>query len=189
LYSGFTAQEPTMPATDSTTPAEIELVRSFVNTIDYEDGAEVFGSPSELRDWLVAEGRVPARTDVSAADLDLALRLRAALRGDLVAHHDGGDDPAAADVLDAVCAELPLRVVCSADGLAPCGSGVEGALAEIAAAAATARIKGSWARLKICPADDCLWAFYDTSRNRSRRWCSMEVCGNRSKVRAFRERH
>lgn len=59
--------------------------------------------------------------------------------------------------------------------LAPCGTGVTGGLAEIAAAAAKARIKGSWRRLKICPADDCQWVFYDTSRSRSRRWCSMEV--------------
>jgi predicted RNA-binding Zn ribbon-like protein len=47
---------------------------------------------------------------------------------------------------------------------------------------------GSWERLKVCPADDCLWAFYDRSRNRSRRWCDMEVCGNRAKVRGYRER-
>jgi len=79
-------------------------------------------------------------------------------------------------------------MVCSDDGLAPCSTGVKGGLAEIAAAAAKARIKGSWRHLKICPADDCLWAFYDTSRNHSRRWCSMEVCGNRNKVRAFRGR-
>lgn len=56
------------------------------------------------------------------------------------------------------------------------------------AAAPKARIKGSWRHLKICPAGDCLWGFYDTSRNHSRRWCSMEVCGNRNKVRAFRGR-
>ena len=43
-------------------------------------------------------------------------------------------------------------------------------------------------RVKICPADDCLWAFYDESRNGSRQWCSMAVCGNRAKARAHRAR-
>ena len=38
------------------------------------------------------------------------------------------------------------------------------------------------AALKVCPADDCQWAFYDQSRNRSAIWCDMEVCGNRHKV-------
>ena len=42
------------------------------------------------------------------------------------------------------------------------------------------------ARLKRCVA--CPWLFLDRSRNGSRRWCSMEHCGNRAKVRAHRER-
>ena len=47
---------------------------------------------------------------------------------------------------------------------------------------------GTWERLKACAADDCHWAFYDHTRNRSGRWCSMAVCGNRAKVERFRER-
>jgi predicted RNA-binding Zn ribbon-like protein len=182
-------EEDPMSATDTTTPAEVELVRSFVNTVDHEAGTDELGSATDLRDWMVAAGRTPAGTEVRAADLALALRLRAALRAEVTAHHDGEPDRAVQRELDAVCADLPLRMVSSDEGLAPCGTGIRGALAEIVAATATARLKGSWARLKICPADDCGWAFYDTSRNRSRRWCSMEVCGNRSKVRAFRDRH
>jgi predicted RNA-binding Zn ribbon-like protein len=42
--------------------------------------------------------------------------------------------------------------------------------------------------VKICPADDCLWAFYDESRNGSRQWCSMDDCCNRAKARAHRAR-
>jgi len=42
-----------------------------------------------------------------------------------------------------------------------------------------------WAmRVRQCPgANDCGWLFYDTSRNGSRRWCSMEGCGSRVKMR------
>jgi predicted RNA-binding Zn ribbon-like protein len=43
-------------------------------------------------------------------------------------------------------------------------------------------------RVKECGADDCGWLFLDTSKNRSRQWCSMQTCGNVSKVRRFRER-
>jgi len=43
-------------------------------------------------------------------------------------------------------------------------------------------------RVKECSADDCRWLFLDTSKNRSRQWCSMDNCGNRSKVRRFRDR-
>ena len=41
---------------------------------------------------------------------------------------------------------------------------------------------------QVCVADDCQWAFYDTSKNRSRHWCSMGVCGNRQKTRTYRAR-
>jgi predicted RNA-binding Zn ribbon-like protein len=37
--------------------------------------------------------------------------------------------------------------------------------------------------LRYCAAEDCAWLFLDKSRNRSRRWCAMNVCGNRDKVR------
>jgi predicted RNA-binding Zn ribbon-like protein len=43
-------------------------------------------------------------------------------------------------------------------------------------------------RLRECERDTCRWLFEDTSRNRSRQWCSMQDCGNLSKVRRFRTR-
>ena len=70
----------------------------------------------------------------------------------------------------------------------PAGTGVDVALARIGSIVREAMLAGTWERLKVCPADDCQWAFYDRSRNRSRTWCQMEDCGNRAKVRAFRER-
>jgi predicted RNA-binding Zn ribbon-like protein len=42
--------------------------------------------------------------------------------------------------------------------------------------------------IRKCENPECILFFYDTSKNHSRRWCSMELCGNRSKVAAFRER-
>jgi len=42
---------------------------------------------------------------------------------------------------------------------------------------------GELARLKACASDSCEWVFIDESRNRSRQWCQMEVCGNRAKAR------
>ena len=58
----------------------------------------------------------------------------------------------------------------------------------VLAAASRLAVRGVWERVKICPADDCRWAFYDRSRNHSRTWCSMQVCGNREKARAWRRR-
>jgi predicted RNA-binding Zn ribbon-like protein len=41
----------------------------------------------------------------------------------------------------------------------------------------------TWERLKVCARDTCRWAFYDASRNRSGRWCSMAGCGNHIKMK------
>jgi predicted RNA-binding Zn ribbon-like protein len=44
------------------------------------------------------------------------------------------------------------------------------------------------ARVRTCAADTCRWLFLDTSKNHTRRWCNMKVCGNRMKARRFHER-
>jgi predicted RNA-binding Zn ribbon-like protein len=67
-------------------------------------------------------------------------------------------------------------------------SGVDGAIARLMAIVAAAVEHGDWERLKACPREDCEWAFFDKSKNRSGRWCSMDSCGNIEKARAFRER-
>jgi len=43
-------------------------------------------------------------------------------------------------------------------------------------------------RVHACAAEDCAWWFYDDTKNGSRRWCDMKICGNRDKVRRYRER-
>ena len=78
-----------------------------------------------------------------------------------------------------------------ADGaieIAPRAGGFAGVLARLLVPVTHAAMDGSWARVKACVADDCHWAFYDASRNRSGRWCDMAVCGNREKVRTYRSR-
>ena len=75
-----------------------------------------------------------------------------------------------------------------ASTLEPEARGVDAALGRIVAIVAQSMAEGTWTRLKACLADDCQWAFYDHTRNHSGRWCNMAVCGNRTKVRAFRAR-
>ncbi len=43
--------------------------------------------------------------------------------------------------------------------------------------------------INACAADTCRWLFLDTSRNHSRRWCDMKICGNRMKARRFKDQH
>ncbi|MFI6389459.1 CGNR zinc finger domain-containing protein [Nonomuraea sp. NPDC050540] len=151
----------------------LELVRDFVNTYDVENDADELTSPAELAVWLRERGLAGEGDRAEDDDLATAIALREGLRAAL-RRGEPADLP-----------ELPLRVVI-ADGprLTPVRPGVPGALARIAAAV----LDPGWERLKVCLEGTCQWAFIDSSKNRSRSWCSMKVCGNRTKTRAYRAR-
>jgi predicted RNA-binding Zn ribbon-like protein len=68
-------------------------------------------------------------------------------------------------------------------------AGLDWLLAAIARSAAEIIAEGAKARLRICANPHCGLFFYDESRTRRRRWCSMATCGNRSKVAAFARKH
>ena len=58
----------------------------------------------------------------------------------------------------------------------------------IARSAADLLTEGPLAAIRRCEGRDCGWIFLDTSRNRTRRWCDMRICGNRAKARRHHER-
>ena len=67
--------------------------------------------------------------------------------------------------------------------------GLDWLLAAVARSGAEIVAEGARARIRICANPHCGLFFYDDSRTRARRWCSMAVCGNRSKVAAFARKH
>ncbi|HEX8844696.1 MAG TPA: ABATE domain-containing protein [Pyrinomonadaceae bacterium] len=58
----------------------------------------------------------------------------------------------------------------------------------VSRSAAELLVSDNLSRARVCGADDCTWLFMDTSKNRSRRWCDMKYCGNRSKARRHYQR-
>ena len=173
-------------------PGDLELVRSFINTWDAEDDVESLGGPAELRDWLAEHELLEGDARVTAADHRHALQVREALRATLMANAGLDLDPTAGRTLDEASRKAKLGVRFDDHGhvhTAPEAGGVNGALGRLLALVAEAQDAGTWPRLKACLADDCQWAYYDLSRNRSAVWCDMGTCGNRQKVRSYRERH
>lgn len=150
-------------------PEPLRRVQLFVNSTDLEHGREW------LPDWLAAHG-MPA----SAAPR--ALELRESLRALLRVNNEGGSAPAARASVDEV-ARRSVVARLGEHGVELAGSDP---LGEVVAIVLQAMLDGSWLRLKVCR--NCEWAFYDFSRNRSASWCSMQLCGNRKKTRAYRAR-
>jgi predicted RNA-binding Zn ribbon-like protein len=167
-------------------PAHVELLLAFTNSVDNEEQTDDLTSREELTQWLAGHGLLTPPEPSSPGDLSLARRLRDALRDAMRGHHDGVPRR---EALDSLAPELPVVLDCSSEppGLRPARDGVPGALARLAVAVNQAVADDTWRRLKICAADDCQWAFFDASKNRSRTWCEWG-CGNKLKTRNYRAR-
>jgi predicted RNA-binding Zn ribbon-like protein len=173
-------------------PQPLYLVQRFVNSIDLEDGEEELTSPDALRRWLAERGLMQREEPVSEADLRRAVDVREGLRSLLLANNGLPHDEAKVERLDRAAGRASVRVRFRPGqdpDLTPEAGGVDGAIAQLMAIVASAVVEGAWQRLKACAHEDCFWAFYDRSKNRSGKWCKMEVCGNVEKARAYRERH
>ena len=158
-------------------PGRLRLVQQFVNTTDHEHSRDLLATAAALEGWLAGEG-FEVRP-VGPAALRRAHAVRAGLHELVVTGRAGKTLDEAADraklTLDLDAGELRARA-----------SGVDGALGTILAAVYDALHDGSWERFKACR--NCGWAFWDESRNRSAAWCSMQLCGNRLKVRRHRDK-
>ena len=166
----------------------LSLIAEFLNTVDertfrrYGENhirTDALSSPRALSEWLTGHGLATSATPVGATDLTDTVALRTALRRALL------DESGAAAAL----ADHPLRLAPEPSGelrlVAFSGAPWSRTLVETVAMSAA---RGDWARLRLCAASDCRWAFHDTSRSGRGRWCEMGVCGNRHKTRAYRAR-
>jgi predicted RNA-binding Zn ribbon-like protein len=173
-------------------PGELELVRRFVNTRDIEEGSDELHTTDALLAWFA--GMDLLNEDSATADekdLERALALREGIRSLLLANDGEEVEPANLRELNRAARSVCLTVRFDDNGsltLKPESSGVSASLGRILAAVVRATDEGKWGRLKACSNDACQWAFYDRSKNRSGKWCEMEVCGNRMKARTFRQR-
>jgi len=171
---------------------QLDLVRDYVNTFDFETGIDTIASPDELATWFSEHGLVDDFVEPSDDEVADALAVREAIRELLLANNGADADAAGASkTLEKAGrkAHLGVRFEDGRPVLAPEGDGARGAIGRIVATVAELAPTDEWKRLKGCRDEHCRVAFYDKSRNRSRAWCSMEVCGNREKARSFRKRH
>ena len=180
------------PAGRAPAPPPLDLVQDFVNTEIAVWGVDDIATPELLATWLRARGLVSDDAAVDANSFVCARALRDALR-ELAKRNTlgAGPDEALRAQFAAVAAAAPVRFGLDERGdvtLEPAGDGAAGAFAEILSRVLETQASGVWRRLKSCPGPHCGWLFFDASRNASSTWCSMSICGNRTKTAAYRER-
>ncbi len=132
-------------------------------------GPELLAQATAARDCIHRCGMaLAAGRDPDGPDLDLLGRLHVAnLAAARLAQMEGGYG------WDWSAAEAPIQAV----------------LGPIVMSALLLLTRKDLSRVKECPGHHCGWLFFDTTKNRTRRWCEMSVCGNRAKqTRHFRRR-
>jgi predicted RNA-binding Zn ribbon-like protein len=177
---------------DASAPGALELVRSFVNSIDLErpETLDALADLGAARLWLADVGLNPA--GLVPDDLEGLRELREALRGVLLAHNGEGSEeetwPRLAGCLGGVRLLVTFEPSLDVELVPAERTGAQGLREAVAVAIYDSKRDGSWPRLKACRKHTCLYAFYDRTKNGSGTWCSMDTCGNRVKAQRRRAR-
>lgn len=175
----------------ATAPGDLELVRGFLSLHDHQAGNADMLAPStgSLAWWFHDHALLSPSEEPTESDLAWALEIRDALLSKVLENMGEAPDAAAIDHLNAAVVETGLRPRFGHDRLGSTTTGTRGAVGRLLGIAFLAELDGSWHRFRRCADPTCTAVFYDRTKNHSGKWCSMQSCGNRSKVRAFRERH
>lgn len=170
-------------------PGDLGVIQALVNTLDVESGKDGLDAPDGVPAFTARHGLPPLGDEA----LPAVRELREHLRDVLLAHTTSQVPPDRLDALTRRFDTAPVVLRLDAYGAAtlepaPGLDGMATLTARVAAAVALAQATGTWRRLKVCEAHDCLWAYYDRSPGGRRRWCSMQICGARHKMRTYRTR-
>lgn len=148
---------------------------------------EVLHSPADLATWAERSRLTPTpELAISAADVTHARHLRDALFRVVIQRPEPGD----LATINDTAAHPALVPAIGADGRRHwAGTSTGTQLLATVARDAIDLLTGPFShRVRTCAADNCSLVYVDTSRPGSRRWCSMDRCGNRHKVRTLRAR-
>lgn len=175
----------------SPAPGDLELVRGFMSLHDHERTSSVSLAPSvETLAWFLrTNGLLPDGVEIDEADAEWVFAVRAALVAKVRENMGEPVDATATERLNICAVETGLRPRFDGPRLDSTAGGVRGAVGVLLGIAFMAELDDSWHRFRMCANPDCKTVFYDRSKNHSAKWCSMSSCGNRNKVRAFRQRH
>jgi predicted RNA-binding Zn ribbon-like protein len=172
-------------------PGQLGLVQAFLNTHDRESGRDDLADATTATEWLAAHRLVSPGTEFDERDRGRLAEMRRALLFLVAANGGQGMQRRAVTTLNQAARRVRLGVRLHPEAgyrLMAEGVGIDRPIGELLIAVTGSMAAGSWDRLKVCANDACQLAFYDSSRNRSGRWCSMARCGNRMKGRAYRVR-
>lgn len=173
-----------MPFSRSEAPGELRPLEQFCNSAQLLHAEDALVTPVSATTWLRHHELDIA--ELTRKDHERLVGVRETIR-DYLGGHDQVTE------LNRLAKTLLNGPRWSADG-APIlhyrrTDGLDAYLGALLALLFTADLTGNLTRLKTCRNPDCRWVFYDRSPGRNSVWCSMDICGARYKMRAYRSRH
>ena len=181
-----------MTATDDAArpgpPQDLERLIGFVNTNEPQLSQDLLRDPEQTRRWLATEGFEAGK--LNRDDWAAIIAFREGVRAAAAANNGYSVDTDAVAALRQAIDRLgfTVRATAAANLEIAATTAAGRALAPVLGALMAAQANGSWARVKACARDSCRWLFHDTTRNRSRTWCTSSTCGSREKAKRYYRR-
>jgi len=164
-------------------PGDLALLEGFLNTWSGELSIEDFGTVSDTEKWLRQFGLWMGSKKLTATHREKIIQFRECLRAWIL--DNSSTQPLAASLSDVVFhAEIDEGML----SFKAVGDPYQFLVGSLAKAISASQNAGTWDRFKCCELPTCGWAFYDSTRSRTKRWCSMKTCGSRHKAREYYKR-
>ncbi|MBB5156770.1 CGNR zinc finger domain-containing protein [Saccharopolyspora phatthalungensis] len=164
-------------------PGKLAPVEAFGNSARFRYGEDALADLASTQTWLREHGWHDAADELDEPAHQELVRARETIRGHLAGTDSTGLNDYASRLLRPPQWQDGQVVIPTANG-----TEVERLIGRLIAALALDGLTGKPGRLKVCHADDCRWLYYDRSPANNSTWCSMDSCGARHKMRAYRTR-
>lgn len=164
-------------------PGGLALLEGFLNTWSDELSIEDFGTAKETEVWLRRFSLWAGKKKLTVDQHQKILGFRDVLRAWIL-------DDDAADPISAALSEVTFRAEVKEGELdfQPAGDPFQFLVGSLIKVISNSQQNSTWSRFKCCELPSCGWAFYDATRSRTKRWCSMKTCGSRHKAREYYKR-
>ena len=166
-------------------PGDLVILHGFLNTRSIELGVDDFASAAQMTDWLRTAGLWQIRSQLQESEFQQLLVFRETIREVLQGSRENGS-------LLALSANIQFGFTMNNNHLQlkpSTRSSEERVRGSLLAIIYNSIKDGTWPRFKCCALPSCGWAYYDNTRSRTKKWCSMKTCGSRHKAREYYKRN
>jgi CGNR zinc finger len=165
-------------------PGKLVLLEGFLNTWSGEMGIDDFKTTRSTEEWLRSIDLWRDPKKITTEQTQKIIKFRSELRSWIL-------DKEHLQPLDMLASEISFHAEFNPEGevrFHPTGNAYHKVLGTLIEVIAESQKNGTWDRFKCCALPTCGWAFYDSTRSRTKRWCSMKTCGSRHKSRKYYKR-